>query len=556
MGNCCSTESGPPKGRAPSKGVGGSSSKVEGASSSKGVGGLSFDYIIVGSGPAGCVVANRLSKDPSVSVCLVETGDDNEPLVHEANKWFVLKDMPEHHYGIVTPKQPGCADREMELSTAHLAGGCGSHNACQYVRCSPFDYASWNCGEGWTWEGLLPHFRSIENFVHGGDAAVRGQEGEMRVRNVGDLTPAAEAFVEHATDEAFPFNHDYNDGKQYGLSRVQTNVSPEGTRHGPYHAFIAPILKERKNLTVLFNTRVTRVVFNKDKRATGVETSSKDHPFLSVNKDVVLTASAYLSPQLLMLSGVGPRQHLEETGIPVVHDAPGVGNNLSDHLHCVWYYKFEPDTSIPDHTSCVDWAQLHGFAAVDGTVEEHRPDFQIYFLANEKPLSEDGPMPEEMKGDGHKKTFAIVLSNLHAHSRGTVRLASKDPLQNPVVDPRFMSDERDEEMWRQICAWMRARVEKFGSKYPHQELWPKGLGIEDDVVWVRNAAMTMWHPVGTLSMAGGEASVVDPKTMKVRGVEGVRVADASVIPETPSGNTHVPVMVTASRAAELIARSR
>jgi len=554
---------------------------------------LVFDYVVVGGGSAGCVIANRLSKDPNVSVCLLEAGpeDDVNPDIQRADKWFSLLGDPKMHWpGFETVPQPGLNGRSIDLCQARVLGGCGAHNASFYVRGSSLDYDRWESKlgcDGWSWSRLLPFFKELETFEEepkeDGDeqlkSSKRGNRGEFDVRRPKDLSTFSKSVV-HICEESLgiPAVRDYNDGEQQlGISPVQFNVR-DNQRQSAYHRFIMPVLKQRNNnLRVISSAQVERILFEGN-RAVGVKllndteeegSGHDDKRVIRARRDVVLTAGAYNTPKLLLLSGIGDSKHLSDHGIPVVAEVPGVGSNLSDHLWTLLRLFVGEEDSWIDNEATKDWMQLHGFGSVDGDSGDNRdttsnnesdirdrrvPDFQYLFLCRDTLL--EGLALPEVATKQPKKVWVMAAAALHPTSRGTVRLQSSDARQSPVVDPQYVSTEKDMQTWRKIASKCSRLAKEIVKRHPSKQIIPEGDDDNDrDLQHVLATASTMWHPVGTCKMGDlskDPTAVVDASTMKVRGVEGLRVADASVIPEIPSGNTNVPTMAVAARAATLI----
>lgn len=516
-----------------------------------------FDYVIVGAGSAGCVLANRLSADPNVQVCLIEAGPDDSvsPSIAQADLWLASLAETDWHWHTASVPQPTLDGRSVTIHQARVAGGCGSHNASMFVRGSHIDYDRWatefGCG-GWDFQSMLPFFKSIETSEDGNEN-VRGKSGEVYVRQPKDLTAVANLFIEKCgTTLGLPTAADYNDGhSQKCAAPVQFNYR-HNQRQSAWSAFVKPLLGVRKNLTVRLSEEVDRVLFDQHKRATGVQLASGS--VLHASHDVIVAAGVFHTPKLLMLSGIGDASHLAEFGIPVIADVPGVGLNLSDHLWTTFRQMTVPKGvpyTPPQPTE--DWFQVHAFDSIDGS-HARRPDAHILCTCSSKALK-GFPLPPELLVEP-ERNWGIVVAHLTPASRGSVKLRSANPRDSPLIDPRYLSAEEDRRAWRMIgerCAKLTAAMcDRIPGSV--QALPPPGMA---DSAWVLATVTSMWHGVGTAKMgpATDPFAVVDPATLRVRGVQGLRVADASLFPVVTAGNTNVPTMAVAERAAHLIAAS-
>lgn len=426
------------------------------------------------------------------------------------------------------------------------------------MRASRFDYDRWEkelgC-QGWSWEALLPFFKSIETFEDSNrNDKVRGSSGELRVRRPDDLTPVAHGFIKVCNDLGLPSLADYNDGMhQQGVTTVQFNAR-NNERQSAYRAFVKPILEQRSqraNLTLRLGSPVIRVLFDDEKCATGVHVGGDRPAIIKAARDIILTAGAYETAKLLLISGIGDSHHLAELNVPLVADVPGVGLNLSDHLW-VLIRQMVANAEHKPNPKTEDWMQMQAFGALDGTIDVHRPDFQLLLMCNEPTLAGLRLPPEVLATS--QRNWALAVASLHPTSRGSVRLRSADPSDPPLIDPNFLATEEDRIVWRKIAAFCARVADAMSELFPSTRAIP-APGCDDDMAHVRAAASTMWHPVGTAKMgpASDMFSVTHPVTLAVRGVRHLRVADASIIPAPVSGNTNVPVMAVAARAASLIA---
>eukprot|EP01121_Diplochlamys_sp_Union-15-3_P004891 TRINITY_DN1509_c0_g1_i1.p1 TRINITY_DN1509_c0_g1~~TRINITY_DN1509_c0_g1_i1.p1 ORF type:complete len:566 (+),score=121.25 TRINITY_DN1509_c0_g1_i1:250-1698(+) len=467
------------------------------------------------------------------------------------------------------------ANRSIPIEQAKVCGGCGSHNAGMWVQGNPRDFDRYETEygvQGWSGKTVWETYRKLTDR--------KDEYGIYIPISTPKPTPLFEALRKGASEKRIPFLPSYNDGVQLGLGVVPSNVLPENwKRVSSFAAFVRPALeKGRKNLFLKTNIEVTRLVFSEDgpsspgptrtKRVIGVEyyetnaqlplTDSMSIPplpptkMLRANKEVILCAGALKSPQILMLSGLGDASHLGEFGISAVADLPGVGLNLSDHLFSpIWL------GTKKEFPSTKEWIQGNSFGRLDGDYSDAGaiPDYQMIWCARKEYLSffpqAPGASPEDVGPSGFFGAVAI----LHPKSKGSVRLVSSDPRDLLKVDPNFFVDPRDvyvhrraHEEFRRITLTEPMIKEGWVTK----EIFPgtSGKALED---FLRASATSMWHPVGTCRMGkdSDDLAVVNSR-LKVRKVEGLRVADASVLPELPSGNTHAPSIMVGARAAEMI----
>jgi len=399
----------------------------------------------------------------------------------------------------------------------------------------------------------------------------------LEVRRAEVIPKAGLDVIEIAKQSGFPYQEDYNDGmNQQGISVIQVNASKGSTavRSNPYDDFVKSVQSERSNLIVKLGMQVSRILFEEKKdlapRAIGVEVLSNPPITFKAKRDVILTCGSYNTPKLLQLSGIGDAEQLKQFQIKVIKDLPGVGQNLQDHLFGFYQFVANDDSNYPGNEPSPDWAQLHMFGCLDGTLNEHRPDFQIYFIADT--IAHKGFTNDVFEGQNDQqplsKAWGFLYVFLHPEARGSVTLKSTDPADLPVINMNSLTNARDNSTINRIFEKVVDLAAKFQQKYPSKPVYAPGVNINhtnpktgqpisinlssDIPTYIRETVISMWHPVSTCRMGTDFFAVVDPITMKVRGVEGLRVADASVMPLDTSGNTHVPTMATAHRAATLI----
>jgi len=526
-----------------------------------------FDYVIVGGGTAGCVLANRLSADPQCQVLLLEAGGPPKGLwpTMPAGTAKMFNRGP-YNWGFETEPEKELNDRRIYAPRGKGLGGSSLINGMVFGRGHPEDYDAWaQFGvKGWSWADVLPHFKNIER-RDAGDADVRGNAGELSIIDPGYVHPATLDFVEACTQAGFERNPDMNGvHNNTGVGLLQFNIKA-GRRHSSSHAFLLPV-RDRKNLHVIDHSHATRIVLE-GRKAIGVEYSRKGTiSQVKARREVILAAGAFGSPTLLMHSGIGNAQLLAENGIETVHHLPGVGENLQDHFYSHSIYACTPDSSLNRDFS--SWRQvLHGIqyllthkgaltmgasqavAFVTALPSSNRADTQINFK----------PVTWARKPDGSVsivKTpeFCAASCFLRPHSRGRVGIRSNDPLAAPLVYANYLSAPQDKQavlssfrIARHIFSQPAMRVRVRAESLP-------GAQVKDDndlIDYVRRNGASMHHWVGTCRM-GNDANAVVDERLQVHGIASLRVVDASVFPLIPSTNTNAPTFMLADRAAKLI----
>ncbi|MEU3183152.1 GMC family oxidoreductase N-terminal domain-containing protein [Streptomyces sp. NPDC006923] len=492
----------------------------------------SFDYVVVGGGTAGCALAARLSGHSDLSVLLLEAGPaDGPPSMAVPSKWPSLM-RGEVDWGFTTAPQAGLDGRVLPYPRGKVLGGSGAINALMNLRGHPAAVDAWNIA-GWGYQDLLPYYRRSEH-TEGLDPVYRGEEGPMRPSVPRTHHPAAESAFDAFRELGHPVSDDLNGARAEGVAWVELTVAG-GVRQSAADAYLRPRLG-RSGLTVLTGATARRLTFS-GTRCTGVSYLHAGTDFhAEAGREVVLSAGAIGSPHLLMLSGVGPASELRRHGIPVVQDVPGVGANLSDHPLAAVGYAAGRDlpNGVNNHVEVL--AALRSSPAVT------RPDLHVFFM--------DTPVAAAGSHGGYGMRFSV----LSPHSRGSVTLASGDPAVAPVIDPAFLTDERD--MDRMLAGLRIARdvgMTEAMRPWRDREILPGASVTDPDELraYLRGTVGTYFHTVGSCRLGDSPDAVTDT-TLRVRGTEGLRVVDASVIPALPDANTNATVLAIAERAAHLI----
>jgi choline oxidase len=522
-----------------------------------------FDYVIAGGGTAGCVLAARLSEDPDVTVCLVEAGpsDVGDTNILPLSEWMHLLDSGYDWDYPVEPQERG--NSFMRHARAKVLGGCSSHNSC---------IAFWPPAEcldewvqmgatGWSAAEILPLVRRLENNDAPGD---HGHDGPVRLQDVPPNDPCGAAVLEAAALTGLP-TVAFNRGETVhnGAGWFQINVGEDGTRMSTSHAYLHPILDTRSNLEVRTGCWVAEVLFDEANgdsslrsarpTATGVRYQRPDltgYDTVSARREVIVTAGAIDTPKLLMLSGIGPAEHLKETGIPVRVDSPGVGSNLDDHVEGLVFWE----ASRPMVTASTQWWEIGLFTTVDeGSAQ---PDLMMHY----------GSVPFDMNTlrRGYPTTdngFCLTPNVTQGRSRGTVRLRSSDYRDRPKVDPRYFTDPEgyDERIMLTGLRLARTIAEQTPlAPWIARELAPGPDATTDDELldYVHQTHNTVYHPAATARMgsATDPMAVLDPE-LRVKGVSRLRVVDASAMPKLPAVNPNITVMTMAEKCADLIRRT-
>ena len=530
-----------------------------------------YDYIIVGAGSAGCVLANRLTACGKYRVLLVEAGgSDRSPVIRMPSALSHAMRSKRFNWRYKSEPEPCLNQRRLNCPRGKVLGGSSSINGMAFVRGHACDFDEWekSGAEGWSYQDCLPYFKRLERWQGGADN-YRGSTGPVSVGCGNDmrLNPLYEAFIDAGVEAGYPRTDDYNGYRQEGFSPMQMNVD-SGVRASASQAYLRPALG-RGNLTLLKNTQVRRIIFN-GKKAAGIEIlSRKKTRQVRLKHELILSAGSIGSPHLLQLSGIGPAATLENAGVEILHDLPGVGENLQDHLEVYFQYECKQPISLNGKldlfNKCLislEWLlfksglgstnHFEAGAFIRSKAGQKWPDIQFHFLP--AAMSYDGKI--SIKGHGYQ----VHVGPNKPLSRGYVRVRSADPFEQPEIRFNYLQHKEDVENWRRVIRLTREIMEQPAlEQYRGQEIQP-GNRVQSDTeidAWVKQNAESAYHPSCTCKMGGNDdpMAVLDPQC-RVRGLQSLRVVDSSIFTTITNGNLNAPTIMAAEKAADMILGDR
>lgn len=528
-----------------------------------------YDYVIIGGGSAGCTLAARLSEDPAASVCLLEAGGANKELLVRmpAGVGNLIKDKGKHNWGFWTEPEPHLNNRRLWWPRGRGLGGSSAINGMIYMRGHQRDYDDWRqMGlTGWGWDDVLPYFRRLEGHHRGPSDGLHGHDGPLHVSAGESDSPFHDALIEAGRQAGYPVTDDFNGAEQEGFGRYDLTIS-DGQRWSAAAAYLNPALA-RPNLTVVTGARTSRIVVERGRAAAVEYLRGQERCRVEVLGEALLAAGAVQSPHILQLSGIGDAADLRDVGVTPVHDLPGVGANMQDHLDVImnWTTRglvtgYSATRGLSMLKTGVNYMLrgqglgrqqfLESGAFLRSREGLERPDVQIHGVL--AIMRDHGRT--QVKQDG----FSLHLCQLRPESRGRISLASPDPTADPLIFANYLSAHEDRRVMRECVKIGRDVASQHAlDPYRADEIYP-GVSVRSDEevdAWVRATAETIYHPVGTCKMgADGDPMAVVGGDLRVRGIDRLRVIDASVMPTLVGSNTNAPTIMIAEKAADMIRR--
>lgn len=532
---------------------------------------MEYDFIIVGAGSAGCIVADRLSESGKFSVLIVEAGGENRfPWIKLPIGFAKTYYHPKYNYMYYSEEEPNMVGRKLYAPRGKGQGGSGAINAMIYVRGQAKDFDDWAAAgnEGWAFDDVLPYFKKLESHPLG-DTEYHSSKGKIGITQMkSGAHPFCEHYIAGAKELGLNENQDFNGESLEGVGIYEANIR-KGFRDSSNDAYLKPALK-RKNLHILRHAQAHKIIFNDDKQACGIEVFvNGERRTLLAGKEVILAAGAVDSPKLLQLSGVGDKALLDKHNIPLVAHIPAVGQNLQDHLCVSYYYRANQKTLNDELSSFAGQAKAglsylisrtgplsisvnQGGGFIKGSEDEAVPNIQLYF----NPMSYQIPTdPNAKMAPDPYSGFLVAFNSCRPTSKGTVTIASGNPNDKPLIKPNYLSTEKDVDEVIQGSKLIRKLMQTKALESVTEEEIKPGSAVSDEASmlnYFRQHGGSIYHLCGTCSMGPSQETAVVDNKLKVHGVSGLRVIDASIFPNITSGNINAPVMMVAEKGADLL----